>query len=287
MSFLSDVSDWLHRTYLDSVVAAQDLAAYSPQQLVTDLGSKSLVDVVNGVWNGEVVAEAFGTGTLLQLLAAGTHALSPAQVQALGQQYQLNLQGPSMTTLIIPNCFQVTIQMSAGGHAVENVIGVQNSSGTAAGAAAAVLAAWKISNGPLSRLSSLVTMVGVRAVDISSTNGAIAFVADSTAGGMTTTNSLATRGACSLFQWNGGTRSRSSRGRLYFGPIMEQDIQADGATLVTTVQTGQSGSMLNFRNSLSGASYPLVVLSRTLSQAFAVTSHAIEPTIATQRRRIR
>jgi hypothetical protein len=287
LSFLSDVSDWLHRTYLDEVVALQDLAAYSPQQLLTDLGSKSLQDVLNGVWNGEVVAELFGTGTLLQLLAAGTHALSPAQVQALGQQYQLNLQGPTMTQLIIPGCFQVTISMVAGGHVIENVVGVQNATGTAPGAAAAVLAAWKVGSGPLSRLSNLIAMTGVRATDIGSSNGGIATVSDTTVGGQSTASALATRAACALVQWNGGTRSRSSRGRLYYGPIMETDITTDGATLGGTNASQFGTAMTNFRTSLSGSGYGLVVLSRKLSTAFPVTSSIVEPIIATQRRRIR
>lgn len=196
-------------------------------------------------------------------------------------------QEASVSQLIIPNCFQVTISMVAGGHAIENVIGVQNGGGTSPAAAAAVLAAWKVASGPLSKMSSLVQMTGVRAVDISSTNGAISTVSDTTLGSIVSTNSLSTRAACALIQWNGGTRSRSSRGRLYYGPIMETDIQADGATLASTSSTAFSTAMTNFRSSLSSSGYPLVVLSRVLSQAFSVTSHSVEPILATQRRRLR
>ena len=196
-------------------------------------------------------------------------------------------QESSMAGLIIANCFQVTISMSSGGHVVENVIGVQNGGGTSAGAAAAVLAAWKVTSGPLQNLTNLSTMTGVRAVDISSSSGAIVTVGDTTAGGFTSSNAYSTRAACALVQWNGGTRSRSSRGRLYYGPIMEQDINPDGATLVTARQTAITTAFTNFRNSLNSAGYPLVVLSRTLSQAFPVTAHILETTIATQRRRLR
>jgi hypothetical protein len=150
-----------------------------------------------------------------------------------------------------------------------------------------VLAAWKVATGPLSRLSSLVAMTGVRAVDISSGSGAIVTVNDTTAGGVASTNSLATRGACALVQFNGGTRSRSSRGRLYFGPIMETDINVDGATVGGATVANLGTAFTAFRNSLNGSGYPLNVLSRKLSQAFPVTSQTVETIIATQRRRIR
>lgn len=193
----------------------------------------------------------------------------------------------SMTQLIIPNCFQVTIQQIAGGHVVDNVVGVQNASGTAAGAAAAVQTAWKVSGGPLSKMSSLVALTGFRAVDISSANGAISQITDTTAGGVTTGNALSTRASSALIAWNGGTRSRSSRGRLYFGPLMEANIDVDGANLVTGGATSINGAFTAFRSSLSGGGYPLVVLSRKLSQAFTVNTNACEQIIATQRRRIR
>lgn len=192
-----------------------------------------------------------------------------------------------MAQLIVPNCFQVAIMGKAGGSDVVNVIGVQNGAGTAAGAAAAVLAAWKVGNGPLARLSSLYTMSQVVATDIRTSNGAISVLADSTAGGVATTNAFATAGACALVKWNGGTRSRSSRGRLYLGPIMETDINADGRTVASASNTTLTSAITNFRNSLNSAGYPLVVISRVLSQSFPVTSHVVENTIATQRRRIR
>jgi len=197
------------------------------------------------------------------------------------------LDGTTMTQLIIPNCFQVTIQSVAGGHVVDNVVGVQNAGGTAAGAAAAVQTAWKASGGPQSKLSALVALTGFRAVDIGSSNGAIAQITDTTAGGVASSNALSTRGSAALIQWNGGTRSRSSRGRLYFGPLMEANIDVDGANLVTGGATSINGAFTVFRTSLSGSGYPLVVLSRKLSQAFAVSTNACEQIIATQRRRIR
>jgi hypothetical protein len=197
-----------------------------------------------------------------------------------------NEQGATMSQLVVQNCFQVTIQMIAGGRTVENVIGVSNSGGTALGAAQNVLSAWEQSGGPLSFLSSLVTMVNYHAVDIGSGSGAIADVASTTAGGLSA-SPLATRAASALVQWNGATRQRSSRGRLYFGPIHAGALNSDGATLSSTYQSNFDGAFTLFLGSLNSHSYPLVVLSRVLSQAFTVNAHAVEATIATQRRRLR
>ena len=197
-----------------------------------------------------------------------------------------NEQGATMGQLVIPDCFQVTIQMTAGGRAVENVIGVRNASGSAAGAATNVQSAWEQSSGPLAELSSLVAMVNYHAVDIGSGSGAIADLASTTAGGISA-SPIATRAASALIQWNGSTRNRSSRGRLYFGPIHAGALNSDGATLDSTYATAYDHAFTLFTNSLSANGYPLVVLSRVLSQAFNVTSHAVEATIATQRRRLR
>lgn len=194
-------------------------------------------------------------------------------------------EGTSMTQLIIPGCFQVTIKGTSGGQDVDNVIGVQNSSGTAGAAAAAVQTAWKIASGPLALQQNAYSTVSYTAVDIGSSNGEIAVITDSTAGSLT--GSLATNAASALIKWNGGTRSRSSRGRMYFGPLGETSINPDGRTLLAGSIAAFQSAFTNFRNSLAASGYPLVVLSRTLSTAFPVTSHSVEQVIATQRRRIR
>jgi hypothetical protein len=192
-----------------------------------------------------------------------------------------------MSQLIIPGCFQVAIMGKAGGSDVINVIGVQNSNADAQSACTAVRTAWKVATGPLTRLSNLYSLAQFVAVDLGSSNGAISVIADTTTGSVSTTNSFATAGACALVKWNGGTRSRSSRGRMYLGPIMESDLNPDGRTLGAGNITNFTTAITAFRNSLNASGFPLVVLSRTLSTAFPVTSHAVEATIATQRRRIR
>lgn len=190
--------------------------------------------------------------------------------------------------LVIPGVFLCAIRSLNSGRDVINVIGVRNSGGNATGAANAVSVAWQIAGGPLARLSSLVQFTGVHSMDLSSPDGAIAdLVVTGKVGGITLTNSLSTAAASALVKWNGGTRSGSSRGRLYYGPLMENQIQTDGRNLQSTELTGIQGAFTAFRNSLDSGGYPLVVVSRKNATATTVTSSAVETTIATQRRRIR
>jgi hypothetical protein len=285
MSLLSDVHDWLSSSYASAEDAYQDVRDFVPGTILiagVPTPIKSSIDLLFGAdWARAQTLEAYA------VLFGGARQTASSEADAITRSVSPLIGGTTMPALIIPGAYQVTISMVSGGHAVENVIGVVNGGGTAAGAAAAVLAAWKVSTGPLSRLSSLVAMTGVRAVDISSGSGAIVTVNDTTAGSIVSTNSLATRGACALVQFNGGTRSRSSRGRLYYGPIMESDINVDGATVGGATVANLGTAMTAFRNSLNSSGYPLNVLSRKLSQAFPVTSQTIETIIATQRRRIR
>lgn len=234
----------------------------------------------SGYGNAAVVIAAY------QNVLGGDESAAGAAAANAGMAFNIGGLG-SMAQLIIPGCFQVAIMGKAGGSDVVNVIGVQNGGGNAADAAAAVRTAWKVTAGPLAQLSSLYTLNQFVATDIGSSNGSIATVGDTTAGGQVSGNSFATAGACALIKWNGGTRSRSARGRMYFGPIMETNINPDGRTLASAFVTAFTTAMTNFRASLSSSGYPLVVLSRTLSESFPVTSNAAESTIATQRRRIR
>lgn len=220
--------------------------------------------------------------------AAGSSSWEPVQavIETIGSaSHQPSGNESSMSQLIIPDCFQVAILATSGGQQVDNVVGVRNAGGTAAGAAAAVQAAWKVTSGPLSGLIAGYTLVGFRAVDIGDPNGDIAVVSDTATGGGA--GSISTNAACALIKWNGGQRSRSSRGRLYYGPQSEANINPDGRTLATGAVTSFNTFFTNFRNSLNASGYPLVVLSRVLSEAFPVTQSACESVIATQRRRIR
>lgn len=233
---------------------------------------------------GLALADAGGTPASAGVAAQGIHD----QVEQLPGQ-EIQLRGSTiMGALVIANVYRCAVEMTSGGRSISNIVHVEGTaSGQQAAAAAAVLAAWKVATGPLSQLSSLVTMVNVTAMDLSSTSGGISVVTDTTAGGITTTNSLATRGACALIKLNGGTRDRSTRGRIYYGPIMEQDIDTDGASVVASHKNGFNTAFNAFKTSLSGASFTLGVASRKHSLFTSVGSLTCETTIATQRRRIR
>lgn len=207
---------------------------------------------------------------------------SLAELRALQTQ-----QENTVPTLIIPNAFQVSIQAEASGQPVVNVLGVTSASGTAAGAAAAVKAAWEGAGRPLGALTPLLAVRNYRAVDLSSPFGDIADLASTATGGSAIAGNLATMAASALVQWNGASRSRSTRGRMYLGPLLEGQVNADGRTLATATVTGMNTAIANLISSLASAGYPLAVLSRKNSQAYPVVGGAVSPIIATQRRRLR
>ena len=210
----------------------------------------------------------------------GTVLQAPRQTITLG--------GPKMPQLVIANVYRNVVSMVAGGHAIENVIHVQGtSSGQQAACAAAVLAAWKVASGPLTYLSSLVAMVSVESTDLTTTNGGITVVADTTVGGVSSPNALAPRSACAIVKLNGGTRSKSTRGRIYFGPLRSANVGSDGATITSGDRTNFQTAFTNFESSLAGAGFTLGVASRKLSAFTAATTLAVETTVATQRRRQR
>lgn len=225
-------------------------------------------------------------GLVVERLTGG---LETTDRERLRRGYNLATKDPGVTVpqLIIPNVYRVGIYGVSGGQPIVNVVGVRGSAaGQAGGAADAVRAAWKVTGGPLSRKPSQYAFERVSAMDLSSADGAIVERTDGALGGIGSA-ALATNGSCALVKWNGGTRSGSSRGRMYFGPLIETDINSDGRTLPSTTVTALQTAMTNFLNSLSGAGFPLTVISPTTATHTLVTSVAVESTIATQRRRIR
>lgn len=278
---------WQLFGYTDESAFVDAVSPYMPSLRYWGLGWDA-EQMSHYAWSNP--ASAFGSVAATVLTVKTVSGDSPTQqttAGALAGRYIDSTQGAqAMPALIIPGTFLCSIKMSSGGQDVINVIGVRNSGGTAAGAAAAVDAAWQAASGPLSQLSTTTTYSGVHAMDLSSADGAISDLAvTGKAGGAS--GALATNAACALVKWNGGTRSGSSRGRLYFGPLLEVAVNSDGRTLASTWQTAFQNAITVFRNSLNSANYPLVVISRKNAVATTVTSHAVENVIATQRRRIR
>ena len=194
--------------------------------------------------------------------------------------------GPDMTALVIANVYRVSIQAQSGTRPVDNVIGLRGTSaGQELAAANAVKAAWEATGGPCKTRASTYVMKQYYATDLSSALGGIATVSSATVGGVAA--SLSTNAAAALVKLNGSNRSRSTRGRMYYGPLMEADINTDGQTLTSSVVTSIAALMNTFKTSLAASGFTWCVISQTLSSATNVTAISVEGTIATQRRRIR
>jgi hypothetical protein len=185
--------------------------------------------------------------------------------------------------LIIPNAHLVSIHGTSGGQQVVNVIGVTGSFESSLGVATKVNTAWKAANGPLAKMAQQYTLVEVKAMDISSAVGEVYTLPSSGTGG--SIGNLATNAACALITYGAGTRAKSQRGRLYFGPLQENMINSDGRTLATPQTFTDAFNV--FKNSLTNAGLNWCVLSRKNSTATGIIQLGTQSVIATQRRRIR
>lgn len=190
-------------------------------------------------------------------------------------------------TLVISNVYRCSVNAVQGTRNIVNVFGLRGSAaGQEAAACAALQTAWKVSAGPLTRLRTEYTLQYFEAVDLSSTSGGIFRITDTTAGGLST-GSISTNAASALLKWNGNTRSKTSRGRTYFGPLDEASINTDGRTLASASKTAIGSAFTNFRSSLATSGFTLCVISRKEGASHDVTLQTVEDVIATQRRRIR
>ncbi|AXH79415.1 MAG: hypothetical protein [Circular genetic element sp.] len=191
-----------------------------------------------------------------------------------------------MASLVIPGAALVTIRALCSGRSVVNVIGVQNTVGTdPADVLANIKQAWEATSGPLSYRPVGLVMEGYEYTDLSSAEGPTGFLGSTKAGGIT--SQISTMASAALISLGGGTRSRSARGRLYHGPLTEEQVNADGRTLEATQQGYLNTAYENFRLALKSETSDWVVLSRLKSQYTVIGSVATSSIIATQRRRLR
>lgn len=227
--------------------------------------------------------------TSLSLLQAQLDNLARGGVQPLGNASSGTdlTEGVNVTQIVLANTYEATVRMVSGGRAVDNVFHFTGTgSGQEQACCTALQTSWKGSGKPFAYMDNKVSLVSFQVVDLSTINGGIYTIADTTAGSKTAA-SIATRAACVLVQYNGQTRNRSSRGRTYFGPLYEAEVDIDGATLTGSAQTLFAGYFTTFRAGMTTAGFTQCVLSRKLVASFAVTFQRIQPTIATQRRRLR
>lgn len=191
-----------------------------------------------------------------------------------------------MTTLVIPNCFQVSIQMIHSTRPVDNVIGIKSAGVTSVDAIGnAVKAAWEATGGPMKMHHSGTAMVGYKVVDLGSTTGAVTTIASAAVGGVTGT--VAVLSGAALISYGGGTRSRSARGRMYHGPLTTNQVASDGRSLASGVQASMLSAYTQFDAAITAAGFEWVVLSRKYSHDNAISTFAVSPLVATQRRRMR
>jgi len=190
-----------------------------------------------------------------------------------------------MATLIIPGAYMVSINAESGGQAVSNVIGVRGVSGAAEGIAAAVETAWMKATGPIKYHPSQYLMRSVRVTDLSSATGEV--VERSVAGPGLAVGGLATNASCAVISYTNGSRSRSGRGRLYHGPLLESQMDTDGRHLTEVNRIALEGAYLDFKATLQAASFGWVVISRKLATFTDVGTPKCQSLSGTQRRRLR
>lgn len=176
--------------------------------------------------------------------------------------------------------------MSASGQKVMNVIGIENAEGSAMTAIlAAVKTAWEQTGGPLSQHVTGTKMVGYHGVDLTSASGAVGFLGSTEQGLLV--HAPATLAACAIIKLSSGTRSRSQQGRLYHGPLSEDQIATDGRTISPQSLANLNTAYDKFKTSLQGQNHPWSVLSRKNSTYQEITTLSCAGVIGTQRRRLR
>lgn len=195
--------------------------------------------------------------------------------------------GLGLAPIVVPNAYAATVYATVGGHPILNTFHCTGAGGGHEVAVATALqAAWKVASGPITCFDNKYSLAQFEAIDLTSTSGGIWRIIDITQGTRSVAE-IAGRQTSALFSFNGQTRNRSQRGRSYFGPLYESDLGPDGASLSATCVSRSTAAMTNFRASMNGAGYPIVVLSRKLLTTYPITLQVLQPIQATQRRRLR
>jgi len=191
-----------------------------------------------------------------------------------------------MAQLVIPGAAQVAINMECSGQKVVNVIGISTAGPTTATEIAEVVrAAWEKTGGPLKARPPQVKMISYKVTKLDA-GGAVIDVASAATGG-SSTSSLSTMAASALILLGGGSRDRSTRGRLYHGPITEGAITEDGRSILPAYAGSLFTTYKGFRDDIAAAGMSWSVLSRKNSIAYPIDIINVASIIATQRRRLR
>lgn len=190
-----------------------------------------------------------------------------------------------MAPLIIPGAYLVSLHHTVSGQEVVNVLGVSSEGfGAATLVADTVHAAWTATGGPLKSLSNKVRLERVKVVDLASAEGEIAEKSATDVGSITA--ELANLASCAVIRVGAASRSRSSKGRVYFGPLAEGNINADGRSIEPNQVTAYTQNFTQFRTQLGTAGLTWGVISRKLSRITPIQSISVAPIVGIQRRRL-
>jgi hypothetical protein len=188
--------------------------------------------------------------------------------------------------LIIPNAVQVGIEMTASGRKVMNVLGFDNTLAESVPAILdAVKSAWEHADGPLARHWNGLRMVGYHGVDLGSVDGAVGYLGSGGVGGHS--DYVSTMASCAIIKLSSGTRGRSKQGRVFHGPLTDDQTDHDGISVSSSAIGDLTVAYEAFRVALQVNLTPWVVISRAHLSMSAVASLACEGNMATQRRRMR
>lgn len=190
-----------------------------------------------------------------------------------------------MATLVIPGAVMVSLHFTVSGQETVNVIGLTGDILPPDTAANLVHDAWTAANGPMGMLPAAVKLTKVKATSLSTADGAI-YERTSTAQGAIATG-VGALSTSAIVRVGAGTRSRSSKGRLYFGPLPASVLDTDGRSIKPTDLTAISTRFSAFRTAVNQNSVRWAVLSRKLSVATPVENISVASVIGTQRRRLR
>lgn len=193
-----------------------------------------------------------------------------------------------MPTLVIPDGLQLVVAGTQSGQPVINVMHFRNTSGGTRNLVTdlvAIKALWEKAAGPLKVKSNGFAMTGYKLTDISSTSGQVSELGSTVAGGVA--GSLSTMASAALIRLSGGTRDRSGSGRLYHGPLLEGQINADGRQIDTGAATTLTTAYTTWASDMLALDLEWCVASRQDSTLTTISSITVSTIIATQRRRLR
>lgn len=192
-----------------------------------------------------------------------------------------------MATLVIPFHSQVGVEMVVSGQTVMNVLGFREPilGADPAAVLAAVKTAWEAADGPLKIKSNVVSMVGYHYTNLNNADGATAYLGSGAVGGRA--GNMGIISGCGVVKLSGASRNRTKNGRLFHGPIMEDDINSDGRTITSAELDRIQAAYTSFRVTMAAADFHWAVLSRKASIGTDIVASSASPIVGTQRRRLR